>query len=45
MKTTSRLNRKVQLAFGSAVLMLVVGGAVRYRGMVASWLTSRRMTA
>ncbi len=36
MKTTSRLNRKVQLAFGSAILALLVVGAISYRGMIVS---------
>jgi PAS domain S-box-containing protein len=36
MKTTPRLNRSVQFAFGSATLTLLVVGAVSYRGIVAS---------
>jgi CHASE3 domain sensor protein len=36
MKPKSPLNRKVQLAFGSAILTLVVVGALSYRGMVVS---------
>ncbi len=36
MKITSRLSRKVQLAFVSAILALVVVGAIAYRGMVLS---------
>jgi PAS domain S-box-containing protein len=36
MKTTPRLNRSVQFAFGSAILTLLVVGAVSYRGIVAS---------
>jgi PAS domain S-box-containing protein len=36
MKTKSLLNRKLQLAFGSAILTLIVVGAVSYRGMVMS---------
>src|SRR6202049_985984 len=36
MKTKSLLNRKVQLAFGSAILALLVVGAMSYRGMVVS---------
>jgi diguanylate cyclase (GGDEF)-like protein/PAS domain S-box-containing protein len=36
MKTNSPLNRKVQLAFGTAILCLVVVGAVAYRGMILS---------
>jgi PAS domain S-box-containing protein len=34
MKTNPRLNRKVQLAFGSAILALLMVGALSYRGMV-----------
>ena len=34
MKTKPRLNRKVQLAFGSAILALLMVGAISYRGMV-----------
>jgi PAS domain S-box-containing protein len=34
MKTEPRLNRKVQLAFGSAILALLMVGAISYRGMV-----------
>jgi CHASE3 domain sensor protein len=36
MKTPSRLNRRVQFGFGSAILTLLVVGAVSYRGVVAS---------
>ena len=36
MKTTPRLNRSVQFAFGSATLTLLMVGAVSYRGIVAS---------
>jgi PAS domain S-box-containing protein len=36
MQTTSRLNRKVRLAFGSAILALLVAGAISYRSMVVS---------
>jgi PAS domain S-box-containing protein len=36
MKTKSPLNWKVQLAFGSAFLTLLVVGAISYRGMVGS---------
>jgi len=36
MKTKSLLNRKVQFAFGSAILTLLVAGAISYRGMVVS---------
>jgi PAS domain S-box-containing protein len=36
MKPTSWLNRKVQLAFGSGILTLLVVGAVFYHGIVAS---------
>jgi diguanylate cyclase (GGDEF)-like protein/PAS domain S-box-containing protein len=35
MKTKSLLNRKVQFAFGSAILTLLVVGAISYCGMVA----------
>ena len=34
MKTNSLLNRKVQLAFGSAIAILLIVGALSYRGMV-----------
>ena len=34
MKTKPSLNRKVQLAFGSAILALLMVGALSYRGMV-----------
>jgi diguanylate cyclase (GGDEF)-like protein/PAS domain S-box-containing protein len=33
MTTTSRLNRRVQLAFGSAIVALLVVGAISYRGI------------
>jgi PAS domain S-box-containing protein len=36
MKTKSLLNRKVQLAFGSAIAILLVVAAFSYRGMVLS---------
>jgi PAS domain S-box-containing protein len=36
MKTASRLNRKVQLAFGSAILALLVAGGISYRAMLVS---------
>jgi PAS domain S-box-containing protein len=36
MKTKSPLGRKVQLAFGSAILALLVVGTISYRGMVLS---------
>ena len=36
MKTKSLLGRKVQLAFGSAILTLLVVGAISYRGMLVS---------
>ena len=36
MKTKSQLSRKVQLAVGSAILTLLVVGAISYRGMVVS---------
>jgi PAS domain S-box-containing protein len=37
------LTRKVQLAFGSAILTLLVVGAVSYRGMVVSRESDRRV--
>ena len=36
MKTTPRLNRNVQLAFGSAILTLLIVGMFSYRGIIAS---------
>jgi PAS domain S-box-containing protein len=36
MKNKSLLNQKVQLAFGSAILILLAVGAVSYRGMLVS---------
>src|SRR5271170_3303827 len=36
MSKTSQLNRKVQLAFGSAILALVVIGAISDRGLMVS---------
>ncbi|MGC1482945.1 MAG: PAS domain S-box protein, partial [Candidatus Acidiferrum sp.] len=36
MKTNSRLSRKLQLAFGAAILVLLVVGAISYRGIVES---------
>jgi PAS domain S-box-containing protein len=36
MKTKSPLSRKLQLAFGSAILALLVVGAISYRGLVES---------
>jgi PAS domain S-box-containing protein len=36
MKTKSQLNRKVQLAFGVAIVTLLVAGAASYRGMAVS---------
>src|ERR1700688_615510 len=36
MNTKYLLNRKMQLAFGSAILALLVVGAISYRGMVLS---------
>ena len=36
MKTTSRLNWKMQLAFASAIVTLLLVGAVSYRGIVVS---------
>ncbi len=36
MKTNSPLSRKTQLAFGSAILTLLIVGAISYRGMAVS---------
>jgi len=41
MTTKSVLNRKVQFAFGFAMLALVIIGAISYRGMVVSAESSR----
>src|ERR1700680_3934696 len=41
MKTVSLLNRKVQLALGSALLTLLVVGAISYRGIVVSSESNR----
>ena len=41
MKTKSLLNWKVQLAFGAAFLILLVVGAVSYRGMLVSSESAR----
>ena len=41
MKTTSILNRKVQLALGAAILASLVVGAISYRSMVASAESNR----
>ena len=41
MKTKSLLSRKVQLAFGSAVLTVLAVGAISYRGMLVSSASSR----
>jgi PAS domain S-box-containing protein len=43
MKTTSQLNRKVQLAFGSALVTLLIVGAISYRSIVASSESDRRV--
>src|ERR1700723_1572866 len=43
MKTKFPLNRKVQLAFGSAILALLVVGAVSYRAIVLSNESDRRL--
>ena len=43
MKTKSLLSRKVQLAFGSAILTLLVVGAISYRGMVVSSESDQRV--
>ena len=36
MKTASRVNRKTQIAFGSAILALIVVGAISYRAILTS---------
>jgi PAS domain S-box-containing protein len=41
MKTQALLSRKVQLAFGSAILALLVVGTISYRGMLVSAENSR----
>jgi PAS domain S-box-containing protein len=41
MKSWSRPNRKVPLAFGSAILVLLVVGAISYRGMLVSTESER----
>src|ERR1700676_2188248 len=41
MKNKSLLNRKVQLAFGSGIFVLLVVGAISYRGMVVSTESDR----
>ena len=41
MKTTSVLNRRVQLALGAAILASLVVGAISYRSMVASVESNR----
>jgi diguanylate cyclase (GGDEF)-like protein/PAS domain S-box-containing protein len=41
MKIKSKPNRKIQLAFGSAIAMLLVMGALSYRSVVASNESSR----
>jgi CHASE3 domain sensor protein len=41
MKTTSVLNRRVQLALGAAMLASLVVGAISYRSMVASAESNR----
>jgi CHASE3 domain sensor protein len=43
LKAMSRLNRKVQFAFGSALLTLLFVGAVCYRGIAASGESDRRV--
>src|ERR1700682_4078213 len=43
MKAKSLLNRKVQLAFGSAILTLLVAGAISYRSMVVCSESARRV--
>ncbi len=41
MKTKSQLSRKLQLAFGSAILVLLVVGVISYRGMAVSTESDR----
>jgi diguanylate cyclase (GGDEF)-like protein/PAS domain S-box-containing protein len=41
MRPKSHLNRKMQLAFGSAMLTLLVVGAISYRGIVVSGESAR----
>jgi PAS domain S-box-containing protein len=41
MKSWSRLHRKIPLAFGSAILVLFVVGAISYRGMLVSTESER----
>jgi PAS domain S-box-containing protein len=41
MKTTSRLNRSMQLALGAAILILVGVGALSYRSMIVSGESNR----
>jgi diguanylate cyclase (GGDEF)-like protein/PAS domain S-box-containing protein len=44
MKTKSSLNREMQLAFGCAILTLLVVGAISYRGMVVCSGSDRRVS-
>ena len=41
MKAKSLLNRKMQLAFGSAILTLLIMGVISYRGMMVSGESDR----
>jgi PAS domain S-box-containing protein len=41
MKTKSLLNRKVQLAFGAAILALLAAGVISYRGLIQSTESDR----
>lgn len=43
METKSLFSRKVQLVFGSAILTLLVVGAISYRGMLTSGESDRRV--
>ncbi len=45
METESKLNRKVQLAFGSAILALIVVGMISYQSMAGSSESGRTRTA
>ena len=40
-KTASRSNRKIQVAFGSAILTLLVVGGISYRAMVVSYESAK----
>jgi CHASE3 domain sensor protein len=41
MRSKSLVNRKMQVAFGSAMLTLLVVGAISYRGIVVSRESAR----